>query len=40
METVDVVNILSLGIVVGLGLGFIPILIRVAVHGILKIFKS
>ena len=40
METVDVVNILSLGIIAGIGLGMIPILIGAAVHGILKIFKS
>lgn len=36
---IDFVSILTLGLVAGIGLSFVPIIIGVAVRGILKIFK-
>ncbi|TCL59974.1 hypothetical protein EDD76_103165 [Kineothrix alysoides] len=36
----EIGKILSLGIVIGIGLGFIPIIIGIAIRGILSLFDK
>lgn len=37
---IDIINVLSVGIIAGLGFSFFAIIIGIAVNGIIKLIKS